>query len=103
LKKIQRLLYPSGGFQRSHSQAVHKQSGNLTCTVRESGRSIMKNKVLFFGSLAILSVACVLLGQSTGPAPRPAATPAASSVKALPFGEAQRKMLDLYCVGSQRR
>jgi len=58
----------------------------------------MKQKVLIFGSLAILSVAYVLLGQSAGTAPRPTSTAAAASAQAVPAGTAQRKMLDQYCV-----
>src|SRR3954464_12150258 len=60
----------------------------------------MKKKVLIFGSLAILSVAYVLFGQSAGPTPRPAAATATTSPspQAAPIGAAQRKMLDQYCV-----
>ncbi len=58
----------------------------------------MKKKVLILGSLAILSVAYVLFGQSAGTAPRPASTSTVSSAQAVPVGSAQRKMLDQYCV-----
>ena len=58
----------------------------------------MKKKVLIFGSLAILSVAYVLFGQSAGTTPRPAAAPATASAQVTPVGAAQRKMLDQYCV-----
>ena len=58
----------------------------------------MKKKVLILGSLAILSIAYVLFGQSAT-TPRPAAAPATASTQAAPVGAAQRKMLDQYCVG----
>jgi hypothetical protein len=58
----------------------------------------MKKKVLILGSLAILSVAYVLFGQSAGSTPRPTAAPATASAQAIPVGAAQRKMLDQYCV-----
>jgi hypothetical protein len=59
----------------------------------------MKKKVLILGSLAILSVAYVLFGQSAGNTPRPASAPTTAPAQAAPVGAAQRKMLDQYCVG----
>ncbi|HLQ76008.1 MAG TPA: DUF1587 domain-containing protein, partial [Terriglobia bacterium] len=58
----------------------------------------MKKKVLIVSSLAILSIAYVIYGQSAG-APRPAAasaTPAARPA-AAPVGAAQAKVFDQYC------
>jgi hypothetical protein len=59
----------------------------------------MKKKVLILGSLAILSVAYVLFGQSAGNTPRPVSAPTTAPAQAAPVGAAQRKMLDQYCVG----